>query len=144
MRTIAVAASLVAVLAGCANDEVHASSVDRASASETAVAYTSAVVQHDYEAARAYVAAASLDAFHFIADAPDQPDSRADDLSAGDEKVEGDDATVVILGRLCSTEGGDEQCVSNDDPVSTNPIFVVHLTRQDDTWSVYFPTPDTQ
>jgi hypothetical protein len=141
MRAIAVAISLFAVLSGCADDDGNSSSVDRSSASETAVAYTSAVAEHDYEAARAYVAAASRDAFDFIADAPDQPDSRADGLSAGNEDVEGDRATVVILGKLCTTEGGEEQCMSNDDAASTNPLFVVHMTREDDAWSVYFPTP---
>lgn len=155
MRNISLAfVTLTALLAGCSHgndggDEVqNLSSVDRASASETAVAFTSAIARYDYEAARAYVAAASLEAFGYLEDAfdslpdaPDQPISRADDLSAGDEQVEGDDATVVILGKLCRPRGSDEQCVNNSDPASTNPLFVVHLTRQNDTWYVYYPRP---
>ncbi|MEZ0579119.1 hypothetical protein [Nocardioides sp. MH1] len=155
MRNISVAfLILTALLAGCSHeddggDKVEDSLVDRTSASDTAVAFISEIAKYDYEAARAYVAKASLTAFEYLADAsaslpaaPDRNDSRADDLSAGDEQVKGHDATVVILGRLCRPAGDGEQCVNNSDPASTNPIFLVHLTRQDDTWYVYFPRPD--
>ncbi len=135
------AVALLVLLASCGGDTSGSS--DTSSPSEVAVAYTRALADQDWEGASQFVAPESREAFDFIKSAPGKPsETRSDELAAGSERVDGTDATVVLTGNLCSTEPpAEEQCLENSDPEGDNPIFIVHLTRENDAWLVYFPAP---
>lgn len=132
-----VASTLLAT--ACGNDDEG--SAERDSPSEVAVAYTQAIASGDWSAARSYVAKDDQDTFRILSDAGEDVQTRGEDLSAGNESVDGREATVIILGRLCSTPPDEaEQCVDNEHPASENPIFIVHLINNEG-WEVHFPSP---
>jgi hypothetical protein len=140
MRPV-MAVALLVFLASCGDDTSGSSTPS--SPSEVAVAYTRAVADQDWDGASEFIAPESREAFDFIKSASGKPsETRSDDLAAGSERVDGTDATVVLTGTLCSMEpSAEEQCVENSDSESDNPIFIVHLTRENHAWHVYFPAP---
>ena len=59
-------------------------------------------------------------------------------LKVGAVTRRGDDATVVIVGSVCSPAG---RCITNTDPHSANPEFLVHTVHTKAGWYVTFPIP---
>lgn len=101
-----------------------------------AVRYTTALFGGHFAQAGALVAADSRNALKVVELGLHSASVRARGIRAGATTVTGDQATVVLLGTLCSshTDGrpsrsSGEDCITNRDRQSGNPIFHVDLAR---------------
>lgn len=110
-----------------------------------ALRYVKATFSENPSSARSLVEPASQDAYKIVELGIGQQQLTSRDLQVGSTKIDGDRATVVMMGTLCrsaptqSTPAAD--CITNQDPRSGNPIFQVFLTRQQDqSWLVSLRT----
>ena len=98
-----------------------------------ALAYLRAVMRNDYDAALPMVASEQRDVLKALAlgDGTGKRAKVTADVSVGEVVVDGDRASVSIVGRLCRRVGGGApDCVENDDPRTDSPMFRVSLVKQ--------------
>ena len=65
-------------------------------------------------------------------------------ISVGKVVVQGQDATVILVGRMCRTQKGgpaQPQCVENKDPNTASPIFTIHLIHVAGGWQIALQLP---
>jgi hypothetical protein len=108
---------------------------------DVALSYVRATFSADPSRARRWVEPASQDAYRIVELGIGDQELSARDLAVGSTKIDGDRATVIVLGTLCRKEPKakttEPECVTNTDPESANPIFRVFLARQADaSWMV--------
>jgi hypothetical protein len=138
------------MVAGCSaaatSDRANA---DSAAAGKVALAYSSALFHGDLRSAGQLVEPGSQSAFGLVAAGLSGTAVHANGLADGRTVVTGHTAVTTLVGDLCrsgpkpTAPPTDEQCVSNRDPKSTNPIFTVTTARQPDgRWLVTFSAPD--
>lgn len=109
------------------------------SAGAVALAYVDAMFSDDLDAAAGYVEGDSLDAFQLVRVGIDPRSVYAKDLAVGSTKVTGGVAVVILTGTVChrATPPAADDCLSNEEPDSDNPVF--HVTLRPDTggdWKV--------
>jgi len=112
-------------------------------AGQVALAYTRALFSGDLGKARSLVEPGSRSAFQVVAVGVDPKLVTARDLSVGTTAVNGTLADATILGTICrrASKPGPDQCMTNTDPNTTNPIFKVTLAQQPNgDWRVSFRT----
>lgn len=118
---------------------------------DVALRYVRATFSGDPSSARALVEPASQDAQKIVELGIGQQQLSARDLGVGATQIDGERATVVILGTLCRSapkarSASPRDCVTNRDPASKDPIFRVFVARQpDQTWlvSLRLDAPDS-
>lgn len=131
-------------LAGCGNPAASngtGSSPDNREPGQVALAYVRALFSGDFDRAQALVDPGSRAAFQLVALGMDPKLVTARDLGIGSTVVNGDRASTTILGTICraggATPGLADDCLTNNDPSTSNPIFKVALVRRSDgAWMV--------
>lgn len=141
----------VVAVAGCGHAKSPAAdpAPDQTAPGPVALAYTTALLAGDLPRATPYVLPADRST---LAAVPLPPGLvvHTYGLAVGSAAVKDSTAVVVLLGKLCNvTPVGSaapapspsaENCISNDDKNSTNPLFRVSLNRfTDQKWYVRFP-----
>jgi len=119
-----------------------------------ALRYTRTIFTGNFIGASRYVAPASRKGFLVLADGVRSASIAAYRLAIGSTKVRGSAAVVVLTGTMCRSgstaavpSGGSgassrANCLTNDSPRSTSPIFTVHLSRASaGKWLVVFLYP---
>jgi hypothetical protein len=108
----------------------------------TRVALTFTKHSLDDKAAR-LVAPDSKKAFAILqAAAPPGLRTTTSSLDIGAVTVRGSRATAVVTGTWCKTDDDHpKQCLTNEDPRSTDPTFTVNLVEAGGAWMVTFPRP---
>lgn len=113
-----------------------------------ALDYAKALYSGDTDAARQYVEEDSRDVFARVTSSGIQPSTVAsEDLAVGSAEVDGDLATAVLIGTICSTGSSQplptdpghrtQYCSSNTDPDTTDASFRIRLHRNtDNAWRV--------
>jgi hypothetical protein len=139
--------ALIAVLVGCGS----AATTGGHNPAVTAVGYDRSLFSSDYTAAGRYVAASDRAPILALMARLGPKSVRSYNLRAGNTIVSGTHGTVELTGTICSSGGisalptnaqSSGHCVTNGDPQSSNPIFLVHLAREaDGRWFVVFPVP---
>jgi len=102
-------------------------------AGRVALAYLRAVLRNDYDAAVPLVASEQRQVLKALAlgDWTGRRPKVTADVEVGEVQVNGNRASVSIVGRLCrSVAGGAPDCVKNDDPRTDSPMFRVSLVKQ--------------
>lgn len=146
-RFIAVTISLCA-FSGCSSSggEQATATAGLLTPGEVAVARTKAVFAHDTATALALTAPADRAAEEYLAQSLATRTMSATDIAVGSATITGGTATVVLTGTFCSRPRTgpppSTPCVTNTDPHSANPVFLVHLKRNGaGRWLVYYPEP---
>jgi hypothetical protein len=139
--------AMSAVLVGCGS----AATTGGQTPAVTAVGYARSLFSGDYTAAGRYVAASERAPILALMARLGPKSVRSYNLRAGKTIVSGTNATVELTGTICSSGGitalptnaqSSGHCVTNGDPQSSNPIFLVHLAREaGGRWFVVFPVP---
>ncbi|MDR1806490.1 MAG: hypothetical protein LBR33_01000 [Propionibacteriaceae bacterium] len=125
--------ALTGVLAGCADG------IDRTDPGSVAYAYFVAMAGGDVEAASDLMTPVSREAFEAMT-LGGTVNEGTYSLSVGGVTVTDDTARATLVGEMCVDAGQDEPlCMTNDDPNSQDPSFVVDLVKQGDEWCVWFP-----
>lgn len=147
LRSVAVLGLLLTMNAcGTPSGGSTAGGDDEAAASGVALRYATALFNGRVDQARTLVERASQPTFGLVAAGLAQSAVRATGLSAGRTQVTGDRATTTLVGDLCRVSGtatpSPDDCVSNHDTSSNNPIFKVATARQSSgSWLVTLTTP---
>lgn len=139
-RTLLTVTALT-VAAGCASGGGAGTRQDQGDdpAGAVALAYANALFSGDLDGASHYVEDDSTAAFQLIRAGIDPRTLYAKDLAVGSSKITNGVAVVILTGTVChkTTPPADDDCLSNHDPASSNPVF--HLTLRPTTaghWKV--------
>lgn len=115
---------------------------------QVAVSFMSAVYAGDVRGAAKYLQKSDQPLFLDISKGMQPNSTRAENLMAGNSKVTGNRATVVLTGTLCALAPSTanpmsptQRCVSNQDPASKDPMFSVSLAQVQGSWCVTYNSP---
>jgi hypothetical protein len=115
---------------------------DEAAAGRVALAYASALSSGASKSARRYVASRYRGAFDRLQKAIQGKAATSHGLAVGSVQISGRTATATLTGTFCQGTPADksaDQCVTNHDPHTSNPIFLVHLLHEHErSWRVRY------
>lgn len=143
---LATGVCLIVLSAACAS---RPEQPDRSSVPQTvAVNYVRALFSGDINKAASFVEPSNRGAFLAVTNGIQGASIRGEGIAAGSSSVQGSSATVVMIGTICTSgsmaplpsgEPTASHCVTNKDPHTRNPVFMVSLAMQPDgNWSVIF------
>jgi|GEM_PF-4513425 len=142
---VIVLAGLLLGVAGCATPAARTPAADSSAsvagdegqAGQVAVRYATALFDGDIKTARALVEPSSQQSFELVVAGLGQTKVHAKGLANGRTTITAGRAVTTLLGDLCpgaasatAATVSPTDCMSNHDPASTNPIFMVALARQ--------------
>jgi hypothetical protein len=126
------------VLSGCGRQPASGgdNSSSREKSGQVALEYAQALFSGNFDKARALVEADSQSAFQLVRLGVDPKTLTVRDIGIGSTAVNGDRASTTLTGTICRKDtagaatGAPEDCITNHDPSTSNPIFKVAVARQ--------------
>lgn len=152
MGTIANSAMVMVAAMAISACATQGDSAADASVGTVALQYIRATFSEHPDTAGQYVEPASRDTFQILSAEMHPASIAAEHLAIGTVVVTENHASAVLTGTICSAHSAKplptdsaqrkRYCVSNDDPDSSNPIFLIRLLHDENRgWQVTFPRP---